>query len=212
MKIEYLGHSCFLIDGAFSVVTDPFNNIGYDMRRVGADFCLLSHSHFDHSAYERVTGAKVISSLADECAAKEISLTAIKTFHDDCGGGKRGENFVYKFIIDDITFCHMGDFGENYSEEKADEIGRCDVLFIPVGGNYTIDAATARSYTDRISPALVVPMHFKTARSRIDIDGREEFCSFYKEKVLAGKSYSLDVRSLEKIKKGTLLLFDVEDF
>ena len=49
MNIEYLGHSAFLLKGEnFSVVTDPFSGIGYEMKRVDCDYVLSSHSHFDH--------------------------------------------------------------------------------------------------------------------------------------------------------------------
>ena len=212
MKIEYLGHSCFLIDGSFSVVTDPFNNIGYDMRRVSADYCLLSHSHFDHSASQFVSGAKVVSSLADVASAKDISLSATVTFHDAFCGAKRGKNLVYKFVIDDICFCHTGDLGEDYSDATADAIGGCDVLMIPVGGNYTIDYRTAKRFADRISPALFVPMHFKTPRSTIDIDGSENFRSLFGTVVNAGKSYEFDTNTLKSLDKGTLLIFDVKDY
>ena len=37
-----------------------------------------------------------------------------------------------------------------------------NILLIPVGGNYTIDAKEAKEYVDRIMPDVVIPMHYKT--------------------------------------------------
>jgi L-ascorbate metabolism protein UlaG (beta-lactamase superfamily) len=66
MKITYLGHSSFLIEGKEkSVVTDPFSDIGYEVERVSADYCTVSHSHFDHSFVSGVNAKKVITQTGD---------------------------------------------------------------------------------------------------------------------------------------------------
>ena len=50
MKIEYLGHSCFVLsNGRVRFLTDPFSGIGYEMPPVAADYVTLSHDHFDHN-------------------------------------------------------------------------------------------------------------------------------------------------------------------
>ena len=50
MKIEYLGHSCFVLsNGRVRFLTDPFSGIGYEMPPVSADYVTLSHDHFDHN-------------------------------------------------------------------------------------------------------------------------------------------------------------------
>ena len=78
----------------------------------------------------------------------------------------------------------MGDIGEPLPDEAL-ELLRIDVLAIPVGGNYTINAAEAEEYCDLIRPGLVIPMHYKTARSNIDIAPKSEFLSRYgSEKII----------------------------
>ena len=206
MKIKYLGHSSFYIEANKSVVTDPFHNIGYEMERVSADYCLISHSHFDHNAAEYVKNATVIDGESKTAAGKEISLCAIKTFHDEFKGKRRGENLVYKFTLDGVSFCHLGDIGERLNGDFLGKVGGVDVLFVPIGGNYTINEAEAAKYVDGIKPKLIVPMHYKTAFSNIDIDGYENFTSRYKSIIRQEGEFVFDRSSLEDL-DGSVLLF-----
>lgn len=169
MKITYLGHSCFLIEGKEkSVVTDPFKDIGYDVERVSADYCTVSHEHFDHNNASGVKVKQVVKS-----ASK--GFLAIKSYHDPNLGVMRGENTIFKFVVDGVTFCHLGDLGEFFSNDLVEEIGEVDVLFIPVGGRYTIDCKEAVKYATAISAKITVPMHYKTDRSNIDISSPDAF-------------------------------------
>lgn len=212
MNIRYLGHSCFFVVGKYSVVTDPFSDIGYKQEKVEADFCLISHGHFDHNAANNVRGALVVNGRPAQKETEKIFLEQIVTYHDDFKGAKRGENVVHKFTVDGIRFCHMGDIGESFSEETAKRVGGSDVLFIPVGGNYTIDYLNAKKYADAISPKLIVPMHFKTPRSSIDIDGVENFKSLYKSIIEAKGVFSIDKGALDEQKETKVLLFDASKF
>lgn len=169
MKIKYLGHSAFYICGKDkSVITDPFDGIGYPMERVKADFCLVSHDHFDHDYVDGADCKKVIRRTED-------GFLAIDTFHDPNLGKLRGKNVAFKFSVDGITVCHLGDVGEYLSEALAEEIGKVDVMFIPVGGNYTIDGKEAANYVANTHPKIVIPMHYKTPHLDIDVDSADKF-------------------------------------
>lgn len=214
MKITYLGHSCFLIEGSVSVVTDPFSGIGYPLKRVKADYVLSSHDHFDHNAVSGVDFTYKMT-LADAESPKvpkpfeRINLNVIPSYHDDCFGKKRGVNMIYKFTIDGITFTHLGDFGEDFSVKSAEKIGKTDVLFVPVGGNYTIDALTAEKYVDFIDAKVVVPMHYKTKRGTVDIADEKEFVAFFK-KVVYCKDLEADKYDMPSEK--TIYVFDSRGF
>ncbi|MBP5373162.1 MAG: MBL fold metallo-hydrolase [Clostridia bacterium] len=211
MNIRYLGHSCFLISGGVKVVTDPFSDIGYKMERVSADFCLISHGHFDHNAASNVSGATVIDGASAQLG-KDIFLERIKTFHDDRNGCFRGVNWASAFTLDGVRFCHLGDIGERFSKETADKFKGTEVLFIPVGGNYTIDCKTAKLFTDHISPKIVVPMHYKTPRSKIDISAVDGFKSFYKSIISVNDSFEFDSSTLLNVTKTNVLTFDSSRF
>lgn len=169
MKIKYLGHSSFLIKGnEKSVVTDPFGDIGYEIERVDCDYCTVSHFHYDHDYVDGVNAKKIITSSKD-------GFIAVESYHDCALGKLRGKNKIFLFSVDGVKFCHVGDLGEYFSESLAEEMGSPDVLFIPVGGNYTIDYKEAVKYATAIKAKITVPMHYKTSRSNIDIDGVQQF-------------------------------------
>lgn len=182
MIIRYFGHSCFKItDGDRTIVFDPFGDIGYKQEEVVADYCVCSHLHYDHNTLDFVKAKKYV-----EKGNLPSFLKTVRTFHDDCGGAKRGVNDVTIYSGKDGTvFCHTGDIGERVSDEIVDKIGKIDVLAICVGGNYTIDAERAAEYVKRLSPSVVIPMHYKTRRSNIDISGKDEFLNLIgREKIV----------------------------
>ena len=169
MKIKYLGHSAFLFCGKDkSVVTDPFSGIGYPMEKVKADYCLISHDHFDHDYVDGVECKKIIRRTED-------GFLAIDTFHDPNLGKLRGKNVAFKFSVDGVTISHLGDVGEYLTESLTEEIGKVDVMLIPVGGNYTIDGKEAANYVLNTHPKIVIPMHYKTPNLDIDVDSVDKF-------------------------------------
>lgn len=209
-EIKYFGHSCFYVKGEeFSVITDPFSGIGYDMPKVSADYCTVSHGHFDHAAIDRVK-ARVIKGNNPACNGKDLPFAAIKTYHDRQKGTLRGENYVFKFCLDGITFCHLGDLGEAFGDETVKKIGKADVLFIPVGGKYTIDGEEAEKFARAIGPYIIIPMHYKTPRSEIDISAADDFCSRFG--AVVNKSDDVTVTKDVLKEKLDVWLFDSSDF
>lgn len=182
MHVKYLGHSAFFISCAdFSVCIDPFDGIGYPIAEVKADCALCTHSHFDHNAAGLISCKRAF--VGDKLSDGELliggQIRAVKTFHDDKNGALRGENCVFVLNVGGITACHLGDIGEPFTPEICKKIGKIDVLFVPVGGKYTIDALGAAEYVRGLKPKIAVPMHYKTARSTIDISDKSRFLSMF---------------------------------
>ena len=204
MRITYLGHACFLIEGKQkSVVTDPFKDIGYDLERVKSDYCTVSHSHFDHNNVDGVDAKEVIT-------ASRPGFLAIDTYHDEHLGALRGKNVVFKFEIDGAVFCHLGDLGEFFSQDLVDEIGHVDVLFIPVGGKYTIDGKEAVKYANAISAMITVPMHYSTPKSQIDVSDAKTFL-----KRMPGVEYvesSIEIDDYLSAEENSVLVFNSDKF
>ncbi len=204
MRVTYLGHSCFLIEGKQkSVVTDPFSDIGYTVERVSADYCTVSHGHFDHSYTDGVDVKEIVTS-------PRPSFLAIKSYHDSNLGALRGENTIFKFEIDGVKFCHLGDLGEYFSADLVEEIGEVDVLFIPVGGTYTIDYKEAVKYANAINAKITVPMHYKTAKSTVDISGVEDFLRRMAGVERVAKSIEID--EYLDFEENVVLAFDSSEF
>ena len=183
MRIRYLGHSSFAItdSAGLTVVTDPFGDVGFLMPRVRADAVTVSHAHFDHCNVQAVEGSPVVFDKSGSCDWKGISIRAIETAHDDCGGKKRGKNLVFRLCMDGITVCHLGDLGEDCTESLVKSLLPVDVLLIPVGGTYTITAEKAKEYVDAIKPKIVIPMHYQTEGLNLAIGGVEAFTKQFAE-------------------------------
>lgn len=187
MKIEYLGHSCFKLTESTgtSIVCDPYSDeIGYAMRKVSADAVTVSHGHYDHNAVQNVDGAPILIDGGQNNGLAGVEINSIKSFHDTLRGKKRGENTIFKFRMDGIDVCHLGDLGEKCSSDLIETLLPVDVLLIPVGGTYTIDAEMAKEYVDRIMPDIVIPMHYRTRDCKLDIDKVDEFTSLFDSEIV----------------------------
>ena len=173
MKIEYLGHSCFKLTESTgtSIVCDPYSEeIGYKMPKTSANAVTVSHTHYDHNAVKNVDGNPEVIQNQTSYSLPGVEVDAVKSFHDDKRGKLRGENTIFKFRMDGIDVCHLGDLGEECSSALIEAVLPVNVLLIPVGGNYTIDAEMAKEYVDRIMPDIVIPMHYKAKACKLDID------------------------------------------
>lgn len=183
MIIEYLGHSCFKLTESTgtSIVCDPYSGdmVGYDMPEVEADVVTVSHHHGDHDCTSGVGGKPVVIDKESNCDFDGVEINSIKSFHDASRGKKRGENVIFKFRMDGIDVCHLGDLGEKCSSDLIETLLPVNVLLIPVGGNYTIDAEMAKEYVDRIMPDIVIPMHYRTKDCKIDIDKVDGFLDLF---------------------------------
>jgi L-ascorbate metabolism protein UlaG (beta-lactamase superfamily) len=180
MKVKWLGHSCFLLTskGGVRIITDPYavgGSINYSPIEETADIVVVSHRHDDHSNVSVVQGKPEVVDGSGTKTAKGIQFKGIAAYHDACQGTQRGPNTIFCFAIDDIKLCHLGDLGHVLSPGQVNEIGAVDILFIPVGGFYTIDAPVASQVCDKLKPKVVIPMHFKTPKCAYPIAGVEDF-------------------------------------
>jgi len=178
MKIKWLGHSCFEMTShkGIVIVTDPFDNtVGYKTPNVRADVVSVSHDHYDHNFTDAIEGGFELINKVGVFYTRDINITGIPSYHDNHEGKKRGDNIIFTYNIDDIKVCHLGDLGHTLDEKQISEIGIVDVLLIPVGGNFTIDAKETFKVVEQIKPQLVIPMHFKTPVMNFPIDSEEPF-------------------------------------
>jgi len=178
LQIRWHGHSCFGITNEITLVTDPHDgkSIGIHAPNVTGDIVLVSHDHYDHNSVKSVEkeGAKIITDTRKRNIAN-VEIKGIESFHDGCRGEKRGNNIIYKFTMEDITFCHMGDIGHDLDEDTVQKIGDVDILFIPIGGTFTLDAKQAWRIIKKVKPRIAVPMHYKIGGLSLPITGIEPF-------------------------------------
>jgi L-ascorbate metabolism protein UlaG (beta-lactamase superfamily) len=170
MKIRWMGHASFLLtssDGT-KVLTDPYEPggfggaVGYKGIEEPVDLVTVSHDHADHNYVQGLKGSpKVISGVGAK-RERGIRFQGIASFHDQREGKDRGANTIFCWEMDGIMICHLGDLGHALTPSQIAEIGQVDVLLVPVGGFFTIDAAEASALVRQLKPSLVIPMHFKT--------------------------------------------------
>jgi len=184
MEIKYLGHASFIItsDEGIKIITDPYvtgGALSYGEIKESADIVTVSHDHADHNNAAAVQGNPQV--VGGTAKVKGIEFKGIPCYHDDAGGRLRGKNTILCFEVDGIRVCHLGDLGHQLSEGQVAELGEIDILLIPVGGFYTIDAKLAGQLCDRLKPKVVIPMHYKTAKCAFPIAGVDEFLRGKKE-------------------------------
>jgi L-ascorbate metabolism protein UlaG (beta-lactamase superfamily) len=169
MKVKWLGHSSFLItsEAGFKIITDPYpqgGGLSYAPINEAADVVTISHGHADHNNVSSLPGKPQVLTGSGVKTAEGVQFRGIATYHDGSQGKERGANTAFCFSIDEIKLCHLGDLGHRLSQEQRAEIGSVDVLFIPIGGIFTIDAKMAGIVSDDLKPKVIMPMHYKTAR------------------------------------------------
>ncbi len=214
MNIRYLGHSCFQLIGqdGVCVLTDPYKGVGYELPgATSAEIVTISHTHFDHNNVEAIKGVKSVCDEVKRYEINNVKIQGVDSFHDNKQGSLRGKNVIYKIQMDGLTFCHFGDIGEDLSDSIVKQIGECDVLLIPIGGTYTIDAAEAKKYAQAIMPKVVIPMHYLPQDGALDIANATEFLSSFEnvEKCLDGE-YVLNVDTLKNMTKKAMKIVYME--
>ena len=180
MKVKFLGHSAFVVtsDTGVKIITDPYETsptLTYGEITESADIVTVSHGHTDHSNVAAVQGNPEVVSQAGRSTAKGIEFKGIAGYHDDAGGRMRGNNVMFCFELDGIRVCHLGDLGHRLDDKQVAEMGAVDILLIPVGGFFTIDASTATKVCDQLKPRVIIPMHYRTEKGFTDISGVDEF-------------------------------------
>lgn len=182
MKVQWLGHSSFRLEESTgtAVVTDPYHSyIGYSMPAVSADAVTISHQHKDHNYMSAVKGNPEIIDKLGAFEVKGIHIHSTKSYHDNVHGARRGDNLVFHFRIDGVEVCHLGDIGQDCSVSMVESIVPVNILLIPIGGQFTIDAEEAKEYVDRIMPDVVIPMHYKIKSCEFDLDKLDEFLDLF---------------------------------
>ena len=202
LEIRWHGHSCFEISNEHTLVTDPHDgkSIGIPTPMITADVVLVSHDHYDHNSTKTVANNQTtIITDKRKRTIHDITIKGIPTFHDTCQGEKRGENTVFLFTVEDITFCHLGDLGHVLTEKQIESLGKVDILFIPVGGTYTLGIDQTWKIISKINPRIIIPIHYKIEGLSLPIAPVDDFLSSATYEVLkVGNQIDIEKDDLPK--------------
>lgn len=179
MEIKYLGHSCFRIKGKnTTVITDPFSpDTGLTLGKQTADIVTVSHQHPGHNFTEGIGGTPRIVSRPGEYEIGDAIIIGLAAFHDAEKGLIRGKNVVFVVAMDELTICHLGDLGTPLKESELEELGKVDILLVPVGDMSALNAAAAARLVRQIEPSIVIPMHYQLADSNRELEPVGRFLS-----------------------------------
>ena len=185
-QLKYLGQSTFVITSAngTKILIDPVSvSTGFTVAIQYVDAVTVSHEHGDHANVAMAAGIgnstpQILRGLVGTGAnqtwatinqtVKDIRLYSISPvvpmYHDNVSGAARGRNTVMVYEVDGLRIVHLGDLGHSLNSSAIAAIGPVDVVMIPVGGFYTVDAAEATSVIAQLNPKVVIPMHYKTVK------------------------------------------------
>jgi len=178
MTINWYGQSCFRLESkGVSVLIDPFSKeIGLRPPRLNDQIFLITHEHYDHNNVDGASPESFVIRGPGEYEKSGVYVEGISSYHDNAQGTQRGLSTIYLIRAEDMRLCHLGDLGQQkLTDEQVEQIGDVDILFIPVGGKYTIDGKEAAEIVKQIEPKIIIPMHYKVPELKIDIDGLQKF-------------------------------------
>ena len=184
MNINWYGQSCFQISSSqgknnqVSIVIDPFDEstTGLKLPKLQADIVLITHDHSDHSNVKAVSGQPFVIKGPGEYDIRKVFIQGISGYHDNAQGTQRGSVTIYTIETEGMRLCHLSDLGQKeLTSVQLDKIGDIDVLMIPVGGIYTVDAAEAIKVMAQIEPRIIIPMHYKVPKLKIKLDDIDKF-------------------------------------
>ena len=207
-ELTWWGQAMFTLvatDGT-RIVFDPYSEIGYQVptaEELAADVMTVSHEHPDHNNVALAGDATVLRGLADgdwvhfDETFGDTRIFSIESFHDRSNGAERGLNTIFVIETGGLRIAHLGDFGElELTADQLDELGAIDVLLIPVGGVFTIDAAGASTIVEQIGPRMVIPMHYATPSLSIGLEAVDAFLEGKNARALGNSTVGFDVDAL----------------
>lgn len=183
MKIKWFGHSAFVINSQTGkiFITDPYEAggyngaIGYVPINITADIVTISHDHAYHNYTRTIQGNPKIINQKGDYEVGGIKIKGIPVYHDTKQGKERGNNIIFIYEVDGLKIAHLGDLGHTLSKKEIDVLSNVDILLIPVGGYFTIDAAQATNIIENLKPKITIPMHYKTEVLDFPIAEVDEF-------------------------------------
>ncbi|MDL2206082.1 MBL fold metallo-hydrolase [Eubacteriales bacterium OttesenSCG-928-N13] len=164
MKLTWLGHACYQIENEQGniLLIDPYDpQLGYPKIQAKADIVTTSHGHYDHNYTEDLPEGFVLLDDGQPYHGLGFDVYGVASFHDDAEGAKRGANWIYVIETDGLRIVHLGDLGHALSAKQLTQLGRVDILLLPIGGFYTIDANQAVDVMRAIRARVTIPMHYR---------------------------------------------------
>ncbi len=171
VRISYVGHATFLIESPQLVrIATDYND--YVRPPVLPDIVTMNHAHSTHYSDHPDPGIKhVLRGWAEDEKPARIDLqykdvrvrnvpTNIRRWD---GGTERHGNSIFIFEVANLCIAHLGHLHHTLTQQQLNEIGRIDVVMVPVDGNYTLDLDGMVEVLHALKAPLMIPMHYFSA-------------------------------------------------
>ena len=171
VRLTFVGHATFLIESPQLVrIATDYND--YVVPPVLPDIVTMNHAHMTHYTDHPDPGIKyVLRGWAGDEAPKPIDMsykdvrvrnvfTNIRTFD---GGTEKYGNSIFIFEVANLCIVHLGHLHHTLTQQQLNDIGRPDVVLVPVDGNYTLDLDGMIEVLHALKAPLMIPMHYFSA-------------------------------------------------
>jgi L-ascorbate metabolism protein UlaG (beta-lactamase superfamily) len=171
VRISYVGHSTFLIESP-QLVRIATDYSDWVKPPVLPDIVTMNHAHSSHYTLSPEPGIKyVLHGWGEDQKPARIDLqykdvrvrnvpTNIRTFD---GGTERHGNSIFIFEVANLCIAHLGHLHHTLTQQQLNEIGRVDIVLVPVDGSYTLDLDGMVEVLHALKAPLMIPMHFFSA-------------------------------------------------
>lgn len=184
MVIQWFGQSCIKVqtkpgpNGEVTVLFDPFDpvKLGLKLPKLSADIVAVTHDHFDHNYVAGVSGEYFLINGPGEYEVKQTFIYGLPGFHDNNQGADRGRITMYLLESEGMSLAHLGDLGQTeLTQEQLEHLEGVDILLLPVGGVYTINAKQAAAIVSQIDPRIIIPIHYRLPGLKENFDPVDKF-------------------------------------
>ena len=210
IKLRNFGHAMWGISTEnCNIIIDPFTDIGFPMPvDLTADIVISSHEHFDHNNFKLITSPFKKITQIGKYQVQDVKVKLVEASHGKLDGKNLGDTYMSLVYIDGVSILHCGDLGEIPSGNVLNEIRDVDILFVPIGGKYTIDAEKAKELIELINPKIVFPMHYRVECSKVEIiDTIDPFLALYPNtEMIDSNVFEINEDMLKKAERRILAL------
>jgi L-ascorbate metabolism protein UlaG (beta-lactamase superfamily) len=168
-RITYVGHSTFLIESPQLVrIATDYND--YVRPPVLPDIITMNHAHSTHYTDRPDPAIKQVlrgwGPTSSEPARHDITVRDVRVrnvptnIRDWRGGTERHGNSVFVFELANMCIAHLGHLHHTLNQQQLNEIGRVDIVLVPVDGSMTLDLDGMIEVLQALKPPQMIPMHF----------------------------------------------------
>ena len=179
MEITWYGHSCFRFTerSGTTVVCDPFDSkeIGYDPLKLKAEIVTISHDSPGHNFVNELMGDPYVIDGPGEFEIGGVFITGLRTDRKQKDTQVRNVNTLYLIEYDGINIIHVGDMQQVPTQTEVESLGPVHIALVPVGGKGALNAAKASDVISLFEPNIVIPMHYETQDSKIELEPINKF-------------------------------------